>query len=179
MQPNVMSPQAAGFDPNTAQAKQKKLIKLIIILVVVTVVVLVLAAVFAPKDSNNEKLSLVLARHQEIVRVLDEFSENARSADTKQLVTSAKLVILSGATELTSAGVSVSTTQADSIKIADIESKLQESIRNNSFDSAITEFITASLQASRQDLNSVKEGLDEQKRQVVERVLDDYDSLID
>lgn len=178
MQPNYMTPTTGGFDPNAVQAKQKKLIRLIIILVVVTVAVLVLAAVFAPKNTDNEKLSLALARHQEIVRILDEFSQNARSADTKQLVANAKLVVLSGASELSSAGVSVSTTQAGTVKITDIESKLEESIRNNSFDSAITEFITSNLEANRQDLSLVKQDLDDQKRQVVERLLSDYDSLI-
>ena len=172
-----MEPQPAGFDPNANQAKQRKMIRLIIILAAVTIVVLVLAAVLAPKDTVNEKLSLALARHQEISRVLDEFSDNARSDEARQLVVNAKLVILSGTSDLTSAGVSVSTTQADSVKIPDVDAKLQEASRNNNFDEAITEFITSNLELNTSELNSVKDQLDEQKVEVVDRLLADYDSL--
>ncbi|HEX9594620.1 MAG TPA: hypothetical protein VF996_00590 [Candidatus Saccharimonadales bacterium] len=178
MQPNPLQPQPSSFNPNTQQAKQKKLIRLIIILAVVTVVVLILVALLAPKDIANEKLSLALARHQEISRVLDEYSENARSAGTRQLVANAKLVVLSGTADLTSSGVSVSTAQADSVKIAGIDDTLLEASRNNAFDEAITQFVTSNLEVNAAEFNSVKDSLSEQHVEVVERLLNDYDSLL-
>ena len=178
MQPNPLQPQPSGFNPNATQAKQRKLIRLIIILAAITVVVLILVALLAPKDTVNEKLSLSLGRHQEVSRVLDEYSDNARSNETRQLVANTKLVVLSGTADLTSTGVSVSTAQADSVKIANIDDTLLEASRNNAFDEAITQFIASNLEVNSAELNSVKDSLSEQHLEVVERLLSDYDSLL-
>lgn len=173
-----MQPQTASYNPNQPQVKQRKMFRIIIVLTIATVIVLLLVALLAPKDVVNEKLSLALARHQEINRVLDEFSDNTRSNTTKQLVATAKLVVLSGASDLSSAGVSVSTTQADSVKITDIDNKLTEASKNNAFDEAITEFITTNLDANRQELESVRANLSEENKALVDRLLSDYGSLL-
>lgn len=173
-----MQPQQPAFDPGASQSKQKMLIRLIIILAAVTIFILVLSVVFAPDDSQSEKLSLTLARHQEMSRVLEEFGENARSTATKQLVANAQIVLLSGTTEMTSAGVSVSTQQAAQIKIDGIDDNLQEAARNNRFDEVITDFLTSNIQASETDLTSIQsEVKDTKKAEVIQQLLADYDNL--
>jgi len=174
-----MEPQTIPVNQNLVQDKQRKMIRLIVILAVVTIVVLVLATTLAPKDITSEKLSLALARHQEMTRVLEEFADNARSGETRQLVANSRLVLLSGASELSSAGVSVSIQQAGIVKTEGIDESLQEASRNNRFDEAITEFLTSNIEANRADLSSIQAELSDDKQiETVKSLLNDYGGLL-
>lgn len=170
--------QTPVFDLNAQQAKQRKMLRLVIILAAALIGVLVLVAALAPKDITGQKLSLALARHQEMNRVLEAFADNARGSDARQLVANARIVLLSGTTELTAAGVSVSTVQADSVKTSGIDDDLAEASRNNQFDAAITEFLSTKIQANRADLAAVEDEVDKNQAEVIRQLLNDYDSLL-
>ncbi|HEX9679158.1 MAG TPA: hypothetical protein VGA08_00870 [Candidatus Saccharimonadales bacterium] len=172
-----MQPNQVYFDPNATQIKQRKMIKLIISLAVATFLVLLLGLLFRSSEPSRGDLGLTLARHNELVRVIDEFEDEAQSIATKQLLARTKLVLISGANELMSIGVAADDQQVSRVKVLD--ATLIEAVGNNTFDSAITDLIRSAVAASEHDLALLKDPFSNtETSQTINNLLADYAQLL-
>jgi hypothetical protein len=175
-----MDSQQKYFDPNAAQQKQRKLIKIIISLLIAAVLLLTVLALVGSNTSPGQKLGIVRASHEEVIRVLDDFKKQPASIETQNLIVNARVVLASENKQLDSIGVKPTSAQVEAAKTyPNIDTELEESVQNNQFDAIITDFITQMLVSNKQILESVEqETTNETTRTVTTSILTDYSQLL-
>lgn len=168
-----MKHQQAYFDPNAAQAKQHKLIRVVIILVVIGVVGGILMAILGTGPKNSA-LGGVLANQKELIRVIDDHSKDLKTPGAANFAVTTRNVLVSGSQELEKVGAKA--TAASSIVSADTQ--LATASQNNRLDEALTEMITTTLE---QDLSALSTSLaqaSERQKTVIESLATSYSLLI-
>lgn len=165
-------PAPAIFDPNEAQAKQHKLIKVIGILVVVGVLLMIVIAIFGG-EPRNSTLDSVLANNQAMTNLIEERRENLRGSSALNYLSTVQPVLLTHQGSLAGIGAEVKqSVQVDSTSLDSAQASGQ-------LDDELTELIRATIS---QDLAKIESALnqanpDTSEYAVIERVYQDYQNL--
>lgn len=169
-----MKAQQAYFDPNAAQKRQHKLIRVIIILVVVGVVGAILLSIFSP-DPSNSNLGNLLARQQEAVRVIDANSENVSSGVAANFINISRNVLVSANKELEQIGAKVSAP----ITNPGIDSQMEEAARNNRLDTELYEYIKSVFTQNQADIATALANASDKEKTVLQDISTSYQNLLE
>lgn len=161
------------FDPNAAQRKQHKLIRIIIILVSVGVVGGILIMLFGG-EPNNSALGEVLARQRKLVETIDERRDKLTSAAAANYVAITRGVLVSTNKDLEDIGAKITVTPSPTTSDADLESAAS----NNRLDETLTDYITTTLQQSQQLLAQQMPQANDRQKPVLEKLLSNYQLLL-
>lgn len=146
------------LNPNNGKSKKdlfaflktgNKLVLTIFVGVILIIVFGLLALILNSGPSNTEKLLSVAQQQQELIRVADRGTKDARGTRALNLATTVKLNLSSDQTPLVAAlkaeGMKVNSAELNAGRDASTDQKLTNALQNNRFDEVFVEHIQAEL----------------------------------
>jgi ABC-type lipoprotein release transport system permease subunit len=175
MQPQQMYQPTYSTPPNP--------LKKIVIGVVVVVVVMVLALIVVMVSSGGSatgQLGTPLARQNNLVTLLDEHGEKARSVEATSFVARAKIILSSLSLEMTEAGIISSKSQVADVQVPGINEQLEQAARNNQFDEIFLDYARGVISSNQQDVATFIQDVEPGSavEAVLQRALAAYESLL-
>lgn len=141
-------------NPTQKSSPRQKIILFVILGIVGLVVLLLLITLLADGGNQSSKyLGKVIARNEEMLRVLDEYGKESRSKDVSIQIASSQLILFSDTKALKDAGFGSTAKQIEQVTISNLDSKIGDSIAQGRFDDFIKDYLTNAFEQNIADID--------------------------
>lgn len=175
---NGMQPQGYNFDPNPAQTRQRKVIKLAAAGLGFILLLSLVAALFGGNSASTGGLGGVVARNTEMLRVAKEYGKTARSTILKNNIAQIAIVSASDNAALAAIGAVATPEQLLTAQSIGIDEALSDAASNNRYDQALDEYFSNVLAANKRDLTeALANAKTEAAKATIELALENIENL--